>query len=112
MKKIIVFGGSGFLGSYVADLLTEAGHKVRIFDTRKSEYLKPKQEMVIGDITDQKAVEKAVKGCDVVYNFAAIADLNVAKDKPVDVVKVNILGNTHILEAAKKARVKRFVFAS
>lgn len=112
LMKVVVFGGAGFLGSYVAELLTEAGHKVRIFDNRESEYLKPGQEMIVGDITDQKAVEEAVRGSDIVYNFAAIADLDVAKNKPIEVVKVNILGNTYILEAARKARVKRFVFAS
>lgn len=110
--KIIVLGGAGFLGSYVADALTEEGHRVRIFDLCKSEYLKPKQEMIVGDITDKSAVETAVKGCDVVYNFAAIADIDVAKNKPVDVVNVNILGNTFALEAARKAGVKRFIYAS
>jgi len=110
--KIIIFGGAGFLGSYVADILSEAGHKVTIFDRSESVYLRPGQEMVVGDITDQLAVEKAVEGCDIVYNFAAIADIDVAKNKPIDVVKVNILGNTNILEASRKANVKRFVYAS
>ena len=110
--KVIVFGGSGFLGSYVADALTEAGHDVTIFDCCESKYLKDGQKIIIGDITDQKAVENAVQGCDVIYNFAAIADIDIAKRKPIDVVKVNILGNTYILEAARKAGVKRFVFAS
>ena len=110
--KIIVFGGAGFLGSYVADILDAAGHTVRIFNRSKSEYLKHGQEMILGDITDQAAVESAVRGCDVVYNFAAVADIDVAKNKPVEVVKVNILGNTYVLEAARKAGVKRFIYAS
>jgi UDP-glucose 4-epimerase len=110
--KIIVFGGSGYLGSYVADALSHAGHKVIIFDLYKSKYLKPSQKEIIGDITDQAAVEAAVKGCDVVYNFAAVADINLAKDDPINVTKVNILGNTYVLEAARKAKVKRFVYAS
>lgn len=110
--KIIVFGGAGFLGSYVADALTEAGHEVLIFSRSKSQYLKSGQKMIQGDVTDQKAVEKAVEGCEVVYNFSAVADIDVAKNKPIDVVKVNILGNTHILEASRKAKVKRFVYAS
>lgn len=110
--KIIVFGGAGFLGSYVADALTEAGHSVLIFDLHTSPYLKPGQEMIEGDITDQGAVEAAVAGCDVVYNFAAVADIDVAKDRPIDVVRVNILGNTYVLEAARKAGVTRFIYAS
>ena len=110
--KAIVFGGAGFLGSYVADALSDAGHQVVIFDRTESAHLKLGQKMVIGDITDQEAVEKAVKGCEVVYNFSAIADIDIAKERPVDVVKVNILGNTYVLEAARKANVKRFIFAS
>lgn len=110
--KIIVFGGTGFLGSYVADALTEAGHKISVFGRSESKYLKSGQKMIIGDVTDQVAVEAAVKGCDVVYNFSAVADIDVAKNKPIDVVKVNILGNTHILEASRKAKVKRFIYAS
>ncbi len=110
--KIIVFGGSGFLGSYVADMLTEAGHEVVIFDCQPSDYLKNGQTMIIGDITDQAAVEEATRGRDIVYNFSAVADIDVAKDKPLEVVKVNILGNTCALEASRKAGVKRFVYAS
>jgi UDP-glucose 4-epimerase len=110
--KIIVLGGAGFLGSYVADSLTHVGHKVTVFDIVQSQYLKPDQKMIIGDITDQRAVEAAVKGHDVVYNFSAIADINVAKDDPVKVTQVNVLGNTYALEAARKAGVKRFVYAS
>src|SRR3989344_3983086 len=110
--KIIVFGGGGFLCSYVADALTEAGHNVRIFGRAKSEYLKPGQEMIIGDITDQAAFEAAVLGYEVVYNFAAVADIDVAKNNPIEVVKVNILGNTYALEAARKVGAKRFVYAS
>ena len=50
--KVTVFGGSGFLGSHVADALTDAGHKVVIFDKEKSAYLRAGQEMIIGDILD------------------------------------------------------------
>ncbi|MDD2752850.1 MAG: NAD-dependent epimerase/dehydratase family protein, partial [Candidatus Omnitrophica bacterium] len=75
--KITVFGGSGFLGSYVADSLTQRGHDVTIFDLKRSDYLLPKkQKMVVGNILDEKAVSRAVKGADYVYNFAGIADLD------------------------------------
>jgi len=110
--KVVVFGGSGFLGSHVADALTSEGHDVTIFDLKPSPYLQDKQKMIIGNITDKKAVEKAVKGCDVVYNFAGIADIGEAKEKPVETVEINILGNTIILDACRKHKIKRFVFAS
>lgn len=110
--KVIVFGGAGFLGSHVADALSDRGYEVVIFDLKKSPYLKEGQISVVGDITDQKAVEEAMSGCHVVYNFAAVADMDEANSKPLDTVRYNILGNTILLEAAQKNNVKRFVFAS
>ena len=106
------FGGSGFLGSCVADALTNAGHDVIVFDCNESPYLRSDQEMIVGSILDKEIVEDAVKDCDVVYNFAGIADLDVAALRPVESVEVNILGNTIVLEACRKVDVKRFVFAS
>jgi len=110
--KAVVFGGSGFLGSHIADALTKEGHDVTIFDLQPSNYLKEKQKMVVGDILDQKAVDKAVKGCSLVYHFAALADIETAHLKPLQTVEYNVLGTTMILEACRKNKVKRFVFAS
>ncbi|MBN1693512.1 MAG: NAD-dependent epimerase/dehydratase family protein [Dehalococcoidales bacterium] len=110
--KAIVFGGSGFLGSHVADALTGAGYETTVFDVAASPYLQKSQQMITGNILDKKAVEKAVAGCDVVYNFAGMADLNRAHEKPVETIESNVLGNTIILEACRLNKVKRFVFAS
>lgn len=96
----------------MVDALTDAGHDVTIFDLTESPYLRENQTMVTGDILDQDAVCKAVEGAQVVYNFAGIADIDEARDRPIDTVKINILGNTTILEACRKNNVKRFVFAS
>jgi len=110
--NITVFGGSGFLGSHVADALIEKGHNVLIFDNVKSPYLKKGQTMMGGDVLDERAVQKAVQSADVVYNFIALADIGQAWERPVETAKINVLGNMHILEAARKADVKRFVFSS
>jgi len=110
--KAIVFGGSGFLGSHVADALSEAGFKVVIYDSTESPYLQENQEMIIGDILDRENVAAAVAGCDYVYNFAGIADIKEACQDPFKTVQINTLGNTNILEACRKNQVKRFVFAS
>lgn len=110
--KVIVFGGSGFIGSHVSDVLSAAGNEVVIYDIKPSPYIKKGQLMVIGDILDQKKVEKTVQGADVVYNFAGVADMELASQAPLETLKYNILGNSIILEAAKKAKVKRFIFAS
>lgn len=111
-QTIIVFGASGFLGSHVADALSSAGYKVRLFDRSPSPYLRPDQEMVVGDIMDPQQVIDAAKGADVVYNFAAIADIDEAHNKPVQTAAINVLGNTHVLEAARVNGARRFVFAS
>jgi len=110
--KVIVFGGAGFLGSHVADALTEAGYETVIFDICQSGYLREGQRMIIGDVLDRDAVSHATQGCDIVYNFAGIADIDEASKRPVESVKYNILGNTIILDVAREIGVKRFVFAS
>jgi UDP-glucose 4-epimerase len=110
--KITVFGGAGFLGSHAADKLSLAGHEVTIFDCRQSPWLRPDQKMILGDILDDQAVARAVAGAEAVYNFAGLADLGEANDKPVETVSVNVLGNVKILEAARRARARRFVLAS
>jgi UDP-glucose 4-epimerase len=110
--KATVFGGAGFLGSHVADALSQAGYAVTVFDVKPSPYLRPDQQGIVGDILDADQVSCAVKGCDVVYNFAGIADIEEANARPIETVRVNVLGNTTLLEAAKQEKVKRFVFAS
>lgn len=110
--KAVVFGGSGFIGSHVADELTEKGYDVVIFDRKASPYLNECQIMVIGDIFDSNAVKETVEGADYVYNFAGIADLDDASTRPLDTVKYNILGNNIILDASVKAYVDRYIYAS
>jgi len=110
--KVIVFGGSGFLGSHVADSLSEAGHEVTIFDINESEFLRSDQKLIIGDILDRDSIFSAVKGQDVVMNFAGIADLDDATTKPIKTINLNILGTAHIMDACLEFDVKRFIYAS
>lgn len=110
--KILITGGSGFLGSHVADVLSEAGHEVTIFDVRPSPYLGAGQKMIIGDILDQPSLERAVAGMDAVYHFAGIADIDECTNRPIDAVRYNILGTVNLLEASRHANIKRFVFGS
>lgn len=110
--NVLVLGGSGFLGSHVSDALSDAGYKVKIFDRQHSKWGRDDQEMIIGDMLDISVLHKAIEGCDIVYNFAAIADLDEALRKPIDTVKINILGNVQVLEACKNYKVKRYIYAS
>jgi UDP-glucose 4-epimerase len=111
-KEIIVFGGSGFLGSHLADALSEKRYNVTIFDSRVSRYLRSDQKFVQGDIEDSELVFSAVKGKNIIYNFAGLSDLDDAIAKPVETVAKNIVGTVNLLEAGVKAGVERFVFAS
>lgn len=110
--KIIVFGGSGFLGSHVADELTEIGHDVTIFDLKKSPYLRSNQKIILGDITDEGKVRKTMQNQEVVYNFAGLMSIDDCIKYPIEAIKNNILGNGIILEVAKEEKIKRFIFAS
>ncbi len=112
MARVCVIGGSGFLGSHVADALSAADHQVSVYDRRPSPWLQPSQEMVVGDLLDAKSVSAAVSGCEYVYNFAALADLNEALDSPLETVRINVLGNANVLEACRLNGVRRFLYAS
>ena len=110
--KALVTGGSGFLGSHIADALTAAGHEAVIFDARPSPWLLPGQRMVPGSILDVDAVMAAMTGCQVVYHLAAMADINEALNRPREAVEINVLGTVNVLEAARAQNVGRFVFSS
>lgn len=111
-RTATVIGGSGFLGSHVVDQLCECGYTVRIYDRVPSRWRRPEQTMIVGDLLDRDALHSAIVGADAVYNFAALADLNEARSKPVETVQINVLGNVQVLEACRLNGVKRFVYAS
>ena len=113
LKNIIVFGGSGFLGSHICDCLTDCGYKVTLFDKNRSKFLKKNQKMFIGDITDFHNVQKAIKHHKYIFHFAGVSDIGEANLNPLKAIKYNILGTSNILEAIKNnKKVNRIVFAS
>lgn len=111
-RRICVVGGSGFLGSHVADALSQAGNEVRIYDRSPSRWLRADQTLQVGDVRDLPALESAVAGSEVVYNFAALADLNDALTRPIESVEANVLGAVNVLEACRRQGVRRAVYAS
>ena len=110
--KILITGGSGFLGSHVADELSKKGHEVIIFDKKKSKWLRKDQKIFIGNILDYNKAARAIKGVKIVFHLAALSDLEDAMHKPLETVKNNILGTVNILELSKKNNVKRIIYAS
>ena len=111
-KKAIVVGGSGFVGSHVADHLSDTGYQVTIYDKIKSQWLRNDQKFIIGDVQDSEKLNQIIAGAEIVYNFAAIADLNQALKQPIKTININILGNLNVLEACRSNGVRRFIYAS
>jgi len=112
-KKVVVFGGSGFLGSYVADELTRRGCRVVVADTNSSRYLLESQQFIECDIMEYEKIKEIVYDADIVYNFVAIANLDEAIHKPITAMNVNVMGHLNILEACKEAKdIQRVVYAS
>ncbi len=112
MKRILVTGGSGFLGSFIADRLTDLGYQVAIYDRRPSPWLRPEQQMIVGDVAERDKLVEAAAGCVAIYHLAALADINTARDLPLESAEINFLGTVHALEAAREAAAERFLFAS
>lgn len=112
MKKAIVFGGSGFVGSHVADALTAAGVETTIFDLHPSEFINNRQTFIRGSILDQDLVQKALKDQNYIYHLAGQADIGVGFNKPKDTLHLNIQGTINILEACRQVNIERLIFAS
>jgi UDP-glucose 4-epimerase len=111
-NKVLVTGSSGFIGSHVADALDGENYRVILFDSVPSNYKTENQEEFIGDILNPGDIETAMKGCDVVFHFAAQADIGISSNIPTSTITANIIGTQNVLEAARKHKVNRFLFAS
>jgi UDP-glucose 4-epimerase len=112
MKKVIVFGGTGYIGGHVAEELSAREYDVTIYDLVRPEWLKSNQKFVQGDLEDFEKIKEVTKYADIVYHFAGIADIEEASEKRLLAVKTNILGTTYLLEACALNKVKKFIFAS
>jgi len=112
-KEIVVFGGSGFLGSYICEELSKRGYKVTIADINKPKDIKPNQKFVETDILNLNQVKSVVKGAEIIFNFSAVAKLEDALSDPIKTININVLGNLNILESIKdSSSLRRFVYSS
>lgn len=110
--KILVIGGNGFIGQKVSKTLSENGHKVTIFDKKKSKIVLKKIRYSIGDVRNIKLLKKIIKDQDIVFNFAALSDIDIAKSRPSETIIMNILAVSNILKICVSQKIKRFIQAS
>ncbi len=111
-KKFLVTGASGFIGSHVSDFLTNKGYKVTLFDKKFSKYKKNNQKLTIGNVSNLKVLNKALKNIHTVFHFAAKADLKDSNENPFDAIESNVVGTVKIFRACLKNKVKKIIFAS
>lgn len=116
--RYLVTGGAGFIGSHIAEALLERGGQVRVFDnfsTGKRENLESiasQIEVLEADLRDRAAVEQAVKGVDVIFHEAAFVSVPQSMQEPEECFDVNVTGTSALFETARRAGVRRIVFAT
>lgn len=99
--KVLITGGSGFIGSHVADQLLGRGDKVVIFDLNKPKHTDG-ATFIKGSVTEKNDVFKAAEGIDAIIHFAGILGTHETVNIPIETTMVNVIGTLNVLEAAKK----------
>jgi len=109
MRHVLITGGAGFIGSHLADDLLRAGYRVRVLDALVEQvhgdkrarpgYLDPQVELVVGDVCDKEAVQRALHGIDAVFHFAAAVGVGQSMYEIAHYTRVNNLGTAVLLEA-------------
>ncbi len=118
--KCLVTGGAGFIGSHLAQLLLEEGHQVLAIDNLISGSLKnfstfesnPRFSFQKIDIRERDDLLKAMEGQEWVFHCAALADIVPSIERPQDYYDTNVGGTFNVLEAAKQAGIKRFIYTA
>ena len=121
MKKILITGGCGFIGSNLAEYFVERGYKVRVFDRYNSNnnwgwlensIFKKDIEVVLGDIRDYDSVSKALRGYKDVLHLAALIGIPYSYISPLAYIKTNVEGTYNILEASKHNNIDELIVTS
>lgn len=114
--KILITGGSGFIGSHIVEHYQDRADEIRVLDNLRTGYRHNlaglKHTFLEGSITDRELVRKAVQGVDYVFHLAALVSVPESMAKPGECVDINVHGLLNILEESAAAGVKKLVFAS
>ena len=114
MKKVLVTGGAGFVGSHLVNALIKKKIKVNVIDnlsTGKKQNLNKQAFFFEGDIRDKKKLEKAISGCDTVYHLAAKTHLQESIARPSECIEINVTGTANIIEECLKKNIA-IIYAS
>ncbi|MCY2968125.1 MAG: NAD-dependent epimerase/dehydratase family protein, partial [Planctomycetota bacterium] len=118
MTRFLVTGGAGFIGSHLVDRLVRGAHNVRVLDdlsTGKLANIEPHLgavEFIQGAVQDPAACQRAVEGVDVVFHEAALASVPLSVDRPLETHAACATGTLVLLDACRRANVKRLVYAA
>jgi len=112
--KVLITGGSGFIGSHIVDNLVQNGHQVFVYDLPAvgNRFSDPNVAFIPGSILDMETLRQAMVGVDAVYHLAAIADVKDVFEDPLYSEMVNVRGTINVLEAARRCRVSRVIYGS
>jgi UDP-glucose 4-epimerase len=117
-KRALVTGGAGFIGSHLVDALVADGCEVNVLDNfstgneRNLASSRDRIRLIRGDIRDRGALDEAVDGCEVVFHLAAVVSVVQTTEDPMGSAAINETGSLQVLEAARSAAVRRFIFTS
>lgn len=109
--KVLVTGGSGFIGSHIVDKLKDKGVNVRVYDMVFPSYCND-IEYYQGSILDIESLVMAISGVDAVFHLAAIADVKDVLENPHYSESINVRGTINVLEAVRKSNIKRVIYGS
>ena len=116
-KHILVTGGAGFIGSHLVEMLLDQGHHVTVLDNLSTGKLgnlpeHDRLDTVIGDVADVDVLSRCVFDKDAIYHLAAVASVQRSVEDPLGTNRTNMTGTLTLLEAARAAEVRRFIYAS
>ena len=117
MRTFLVTGGAGFIGSHLVEALVQRGDRVRVLDNLSTGFLanlegvRDQIEFIRGDLVDGPTVGRAVEGVDTIFHQAALASVPRSVEQPLPTHAACVTGTLTLLDAARRAGVRRVVYA-